>query len=134
LTAPGKRVLWQPGSLRVEEQHPAGLRGVGTQNHCVHGDYVIEEEYLDWKPFRYVTDRSKTPMGVQLFTTELTAVGDGTHVSIRMLPDGGPDALEQARSALPMIREMYSLAAEALARLLDQVQAEARERAASLQA
>jgi hypothetical protein len=29
---------------------------------------------------------------------------------------------------------MYSLAAEGLARLLDQVQAEARERAASLQA
>jgi len=132
LTAPDKRVQWQAGTERVDERTPAGVRGVGTQNHCVHGDYVIEEEYVDWKPFRYVTDRSKTPLGVQLFTTELTATGDGTHVSVRMLPEGGPEALEQARAALPMLREMYSLMADGLARLLDQVQAASRERAASL--
>jgi uncharacterized protein YndB with AHSA1/START domain len=133
LTAPEKRALWQPDTVRVEERTPAGVRGVGTQNHCVHGDYIIEEEFLDWKPFRYVTDRSKTPMGVVLFTMELTATGDGTHVSVRMLPEGGTDALNQARAGLPMLQHWYSLGAAALAKLLDAVQAEASERATSLQ-
>ena len=131
MTAPEKRALWQPETLRVEEQTPAGVRGVGTQNHCVHGDYIIEEEFLDWKPFRYLTDRSKTPLGVVLFTMEFTATGDGTHVSVRMLPEGDPEALEQARAGLPMLRHWYSLGAEALARLLQEVQAEATERTAS---
>ena len=133
LTAPEKRALWQPDTLRVEERTPAGVRGVGTQNHCVHGDYIVEEEFLDWKPFRYLTDRSKTPMGVVLFTMELTAIGDGTHVSVRMLPEGGPEMLDQARAMVPMLQEFYSVAAGALSRLLDQVQAEASERATSLQ-
>lgn len=130
LTAPEKRVRWQPDTKRVEEHSPSGVRGVGTHNHCVHGDYIVEEEFVDWKPFRYFSDRSRTPMGVQLFTTELTAVGDGTHVSVRMLPEGGPEAMEQARAALPMLREMYALFADGLARLLAQVASEARERAA----
>ena len=133
LTAPEKRVLWQADTVRVEERSPGGVRGVGTQNHCVHGDFIIEEEFLDWKPFRYVTDRSKTPVGVALFTTELTDVGDGTHVSVRMLPDGGPEFLEQLRAAVPMLQGWYSIGATALTKLLTEVQTEAAERAASLQ-
>jgi hypothetical protein len=132
MTAPEKRALWQPGTIRVEERTPAGLRGVGTQNHCVHGDYIVEEEFLDWKPFRYVTERSKTPVGVVLFTMEFTAIGDGTHVSVRMLPEGGPEAMEQARAGVPMLQQWYSLGADSLARLLEQVQADAAERTASL--
>jgi uncharacterized protein YndB with AHSA1/START domain len=134
LTAPEKRALWQPETLRVEEHTPAGVRGVGTQSHCVHGDHTVEEEVLDWKPFRYVTDRSKTPLGVVVFTMELTAVGEGTHVSVRMLPEGGPEALEQGRAAVPMLTEWYALGADALARLLTEVRTEAAERAASPQA
>lgn len=132
MTAPDKRVLWQPDTVRVDERAPSGVRGVGTQNHCVHGDYIIEEEFLDWKPFRYVTDRSKGPMGAALFTTELTAVGEGTHISVRMLPEGGPEMLDQARGMVPMLQEMYSVGAAALTRLLAEVQAEAAERATSL--
>jgi uncharacterized protein YndB with AHSA1/START domain len=128
LTAPEKRAQWQHDTVRVEELTVAGVRGIGTQNHCVHGGYVVEEEFLDWKPFRYVTDRSKTPIGSALFTIELTAVGDRTHVSIRMLPEGGAEAMDQARAALPMLEEMYSLGAAALARLLDEVRSEAAER------
>jgi hypothetical protein len=65
---------------------------------------------------------------------ELTAVGEGTHVSVRMLPEGGPEALEQGRAAVPMLTEWYALGADALARLLTEVRTEAAERAASPQA
>jgi uncharacterized protein YndB with AHSA1/START domain len=131
LTAPEKRALWQHDTVRVEERTVAGVRGVGTRNHCVHGDYIIEEEFLDWKPFRYVTDRSKTPIGMALFTMELTAIGDGTHVSVRMLPEGGPEVVAQATAAVPMLQEMYAVGAAALAKLLVEVQAEASERTAA---
>jgi len=130
LTSPARRALWQPDTLRVEEFTSSGARGVGTVNHCVHGAHTIEEEILDWKPFRYLTDRSKGPMGVAMFTTELTPVGtNGTHLSVRMRPDGGPEMLEMARAMLPELREMYAVAADALTRLLQGVAAEAEERA-----
>jgi len=83
-----------------------------------------------WQPFRYFSDRSTTPRGVARFTTELTAVGDGmTHLSVRMLPGEGPDALAIARAALPELQHMFALGADALTRLLRSVQAEADERA-----
>ena len=132
MTAPEKRALWQPETLRVEEHTAGGVRGVGTQNHCVHGDYIVEEEFLDWKPFRYLTDRSKTPFGVVVYTMEFTAVGDTTHVSVRMVPEGGPEAVAQARAGLPMLRQWYALGADSLSRLLEQVRSDAAERAAVL--
>jgi hypothetical protein len=38
LTSPSKRQLWQPGVVRVDQDNPRGVPGVGTTNHCVHGD------------------------------------------------------------------------------------------------
>jgi len=128
LTAPQRRALWQPDTVRVEES-AAGARGVGTINHCVHGTHTIEEEILDWKPFRYLTDRSKGPMGTATFTTELTPMGtNGTHLSVRMLPDGGPAMVEMARGMLPELQQAYTLGAASLSRLLQGVTAEAEER------
>lgn len=120
LTSPFKRVQWQPGTLRVDEFPQRGARGVGTTNHCVHGDMIVEEEILDWKPFHYYTERSKTPMGVGIFTSELAPVADGTttHLAIRMLPDAGPQALEMARGMLPQLQGMYQAAMETLTALL----------------
>jgi len=130
LTSPARRALWQHDTVRVDEFSPSGVRGVGTVNHCVHGVYTIEEEILDWKPFRYLTDRSRGPMGVAMFTTELTPVGtSGTHLSVRMHPEGGPEMQEAVRTALPGLRQMYGAGADALSRLLRDVAAEADERA-----
>jgi hypothetical protein len=55
LTSPSKRLAWQLGTDDMLQDNPSGTRGVGTQNHCIHGDVTIEEEVLDWKPFNYVT-------------------------------------------------------------------------------
>jgi uncharacterized protein YndB with AHSA1/START domain len=119
LTSPRLRVRWQPGAIRVDEHAPGGARGVGTINHCVHGDHTIEEEILDWKPFHYLTDRSTGPFGAVLFTTELVPAGEGaTHLSIRMRPEGGPEVLEMARGMLPQLRALYAQAEESLRGLL----------------
>jgi hypothetical protein len=37
----------RPGVLRVDETVSDGRRGVGTTNHCMHGDGVTLEEILD---------------------------------------------------------------------------------------
>lgn len=138
LTSPAKRVLWQPDTLRVEETHTQGVRGVGTMNHCVHGNYAVEEEILDWKPFQYYSEHTKHPMGNVRLTVELTPLGpDRTRVALRILPEVPPDAPPETmqmfeRTILPGLRHFMHLGGEALARLLASVQAETTERSESL--
>jgi uncharacterized protein YndB with AHSA1/START domain len=91
MTSPESRVRWQPGALAVEQTNPGGAPGVGTTNHCVHGDYEVNEEILDWKPYRYETVRSKGPMLTTLMTFELTPLDEQTtRVAARILPEGEP--------------------------------------------
>ncbi|MGH2349811.1 MAG: DUF2652 domain-containing protein [bacterium] len=134
VTTPAKRTMWQHDTLRIDEAPPAGVRGIGTKNHCVHGDFSVEEEILDWKPFRYYTDRSVLPMGVVLFTAELSASGDGmrTNVTLRARAEGGPEQVALMEQMMPQIREMYAVSLRSLSALLTNVQAAAAERAESL--
>ncbi len=122
LTSPFRRAQWQPGTLRVDEFPQGGARGVGTTNHCIHGDMIIEEEILDWKPFDYFSERSKTPMGVAIFTSELRPVEDGTksHLTVRMLPDDGPQGPERARGMLSDLQHLYRMGMETLTTLLQE--------------
>jgi uncharacterized protein YndB with AHSA1/START domain len=81
LTEPGLRASWEPGVQRVEEATPDGRRGTGTQNHCVHGQGVMLEEILDWRPFDYYTVEMQLPMPVLKplrMTFELEDAPDGT--------------------------------------------------------
>ncbi|MBI2246551.1 MAG: DUF2652 domain-containing protein [Armatimonadetes bacterium] len=135
VTSPAKRPRWQPDTLRVEQRNPRGVAGIGTTNHCVHGDFEVVEEILDWKPFQYFTERSQAPFGSGLFTTEFQPVGNGsrTHVTLRFLPDGGSEVLHAMEAeVLPMLRHFYELSRENLVLLLTAVQAAATERAQSL--
>jgi uncharacterized protein YndB with AHSA1/START domain len=92
LTAPSKRQLWQPGVLRVDQDNPRGVPGVGTTNHCVHGDETVNEEVLDWKPFDYFTHRSRGAFGSALFMYELApADTGGTILTVRMKPETEED-------------------------------------------
>jgi uncharacterized protein YndB with AHSA1/START domain len=61
LTAPGHRPKWQ-GSDGVIENAVNGRRGVGTQNHCMHGKNAVIEDVLDWQPFDYVTFSNLVPI------------------------------------------------------------------------
>ena len=62
LTTPALRANWQLGVDRVLEAPAVARRGIGTTNHCVHGEAAVIEEILDWSPYDYVTLRSALPI------------------------------------------------------------------------
>lgn len=63
LTSPALRPAWQLAVDAVtRESGPAGRRGIGTVNHCMHGKDAIVEEVVDWEPIDHVTYRSLLPV------------------------------------------------------------------------
>jgi uncharacterized protein YndB with AHSA1/START domain len=84
-TSPQKRLQWQTDFERIEEDTKGGRRGPGTVNHCVHGRGAVTEEILDWRPYRYLTERITMPMiGPWTFTTEFVELADDrTELRIR---------------------------------------------------
>lgn len=92
LTDPGLRAGWQPGIRRIDQSTPDGRRGVGTQNHCVHGRNASLEEILDWRPFDYFTILNHVPMPVlkpMRMTYELEEVEGVTRVTETIAPGHG---------------------------------------------
>ena len=86
-TSPVLRPKWR-GADEVRESAASGRRGVGTTNHCMHGDHAIIEEVIDWRPFDYLTLTKLLPMPgapkVLLTYAFLESAGGGTHVEIRV--------------------------------------------------
>jgi len=86
-TLPGHRPKWQ-GADVVHEKAANGRRGVGTQNHCVHGKAALVEEVMDWRPFDYVTMETLVPVPnapkVMLTYAFEERAGGGTHLEIRI--------------------------------------------------
>lgn len=86
-TQPGLRPEWR-GADSVRETSAGGRRGVGTTNHCMHGDHVILEEVVDWNPFDYLTLTTLLPMPgapkVLMSYAFRESPGGSTHVEIRI--------------------------------------------------
>ena len=80
VTSPRKRVEWQGGVDRVDQDNPGGRQGVGTTNHCVHGSTTFREQIIDWRPFQYFTKRviRSRLLGPWTITVEFRALGEGT--------------------------------------------------------
>jgi Protein of unknown function (DUF2652)/Polyketide cyclase / dehydrase and lipid transport len=92
LTDPGLRPIWTPGVQRIDQSTPDGRRGIGTQNHCVHGKNASLEEILDWRPFDYYTILNQVPMPLlkpMRMTFELEDVAGGTRVTQSIAPGEG---------------------------------------------
>lgn len=104
LTSPTKRLRFTPGATGMEQENPGGRRGPGTVTHCAHGEDVILEEVLDWRPFDYFTVRFVI-MGVPIEETcELTAAEGATRVTLRpKIP-----RTKKAREAWGGMRDMYA--------------------------
>lgn len=133
LTKPGQRMSWQPWVTEVRiEGATGGRRGVGSANHCRHGNDAVIEEILDWRPYDYVTDRTvlDTPSGPVkvLHTIELEPVTSGTIIHLRfaaprtkremlLMEHIGPAYGEALQSGIPTL--IAQLDAELAARTAD---------------
>jgi uncharacterized protein YndB with AHSA1/START domain len=86
VTTPGHRPRWQDKDSVIENT-VRGRRGVGTQNHCLHGKDTIIEDILDWRPFDHITLTTLLPAPgapkiLMCWTFEERADG-GTHFELR---------------------------------------------------
>lgn len=115
LTTPAKRALY--GADRVEQLTP-GRRKAGVTNHCVHGQDVIVEEILDWRPFHYWTARYPLPPAHFVMMDELVPTDTGTRMVTRVQKMRGAKMREVWASAGVHFAEMARHSAEALGRLL----------------
>lgn len=111
ITTPGQRMSWQPWVTEVAiEGAIGGRRGVGSANHCMHGEDAVIEEILDWRPYDYVTDRTilDTPGGPVkvLHTIEFEPTAAGTTIHFRY---GAPTTQREAE-AMEVIGPAYGKA------------------------
>ncbi len=88
LTDPSLRLRWQGGLTSISETVET-RRGVGTVNHCAHGDNVILQTVVDWQPFSSFTTTDIAGDGdVNLMvTTTLTATDTGSRVGVSAICD-----------------------------------------------
>ena len=89
VTSPALRPQWQLAVTAVNRASgPAGRRGIGSVNHCMHGTDAVIEEVVDWEPIDHVTYRTLLPAPdapAILNTFQLTDLGDGrTRVEYRL--------------------------------------------------
>ncbi|HXA41852.1 MAG TPA: DUF2652 domain-containing protein [Candidatus Solibacter sp.] len=113
VNSPGKLALWGADKVVPGSEGP---RGVGTVNHCIHGNATMVKQVLDWKPFRYVTESNKKGRFTIISTFELIPNADGgTHGIYRARPEG--NALTRAflrRVAPPQMRADFEHSLERL--------------------
>ena len=121
LTDPGQRARLIPGVERIDEVPSDGRRGVGTRNHCVHGDGATLEEILDWRPFEYFTLESSIPGMLRFVSmTALEPIENGTRVTIRIQrPRGardratleaiGPEMIPRYRAMIDRLKQEIAL-------------------------
>jgi len=85
-TLPRHRPTWRAADA-AREISESGRRGVGTIVHCVHGNDIVIEEILDWRPFDSLTLTTLLPVPDVpkiLMTYVFTETADGgTHIEIR---------------------------------------------------
>jgi uncharacterized protein YndB with AHSA1/START domain len=86
LADPAKRIQWNKAD-RIDVDDP-NVVGVGNVSHCVHGKLKLDEEIVDWKPYRYCTIRVGSPLERHLMTIHLEPDGSGSRVEFRFRPEG----------------------------------------------
>jgi uncharacterized protein YndB with AHSA1/START domain len=119
VTDPARRADYVPGVERVDEVPADGRRGIGTTNHCVHGEGVSLEEVLDWRPYDYFTLRNTMPgMGTWVTTEELQPTEGGTRVTIRFQRPRSAKDKAWLGQAMAFMRPMYLASLERLGQLM----------------
>jgi hypothetical protein len=130
-----KRLRWQPLQTAITNQpNQRGRLGPGASSHCAHGvggDAL--REYLDWRPYRYFTNRF-TPLGHGpmffpcIETFEFTPIEAGTAVHYRLrLENCGPLTRLRFLIVGPFARRLLKRSGRTLRRTLDEDAAKALE-------
>jgi hypothetical protein len=90
LADPQLRRLWLRADSMNTKGTDKGRLGIGSEYHCAHGDLVITQSIVDWKPFDYMT-LDVVVSKDQFFrqTTSLTPIDTGTRVSWYFFKLGG---------------------------------------------
>jgi uncharacterized protein YndB with AHSA1/START domain len=105
ISSPLLRPKWSTGISRIDQLDPSGRRRAGTVNHCMHGEDVILQEFLDWRPPHYYTSRSTVPGGMSLVSThEVEPTEGGATVHDRFLQPRG----KGVAPAFEMFKEMFA--------------------------
>jgi uncharacterized protein YndB with AHSA1/START domain len=85
ISSPTLRPKWSAGITRIDQLDPTGRRRPGTLNHCMHGEDLILQEFVDWRPPRYFTSRVSLG-GVKIISThEVEPVEGGSMLHDRFL-------------------------------------------------
>ncbi len=118
-TLPEHRPKWQ-GSVHIDELGD-GRRGVGTVAHCAHGDFMLVEHILDFRPFDYITVSHQIggPDSEPLIITYALAeaADGGTHVEARF-GEPSDDSRMQFDAMRPTFEQNYPIAIQTLKKLL----------------
>ena len=121
ISTPGLRVAWGAGLDRVDQLDPAGRRRVGTLNHCVHGENLIIQEFVDWRPPRYYTSRAQFPDGLEVINTqEVEPVDGGAIFHERFARPESEEAAAALQSLSAMFDESHEVETVALGTVLEE--------------
>ena len=123
ISSPLLRAKWALGLDRIDQLDPSGRRQQGTLNHCMHGEEVILQEFIDWRPPRYYTSKATLPGGfVVISTHEIEPVEGGAIMRDRFKKAPAkqpPEAMQQIKETfdqgIPLERDrLAALLREAL--------------------
>ena len=98
---PDKRNLWKGGHVTWSTgDRPQGRPGVGSSNHCAHGESISTEVMVDWHPFEYYTVHS-FEKGKHAFTETMR---------FEALPNGGTRVRDAVKMNMSIPRFLRSAA------------------------
>ncbi|HEX2153660.1 MAG TPA: DUF2652 domain-containing protein [Acidimicrobiia bacterium] len=118
VTAPQHRSRWLVGVTAVNQNAPSSRRGVGTTNHCMHGEEATIEEILDWRPPNYVTVLTRPPgLPSVLMTHEVIPTEHGARWESR-IQLRRPEDRALLEPALPVLGQNLEASLEVLRALL----------------
>lgn len=126
ISSPTLRPAWTVGLDRVDQLDPGGRRRPGTQNHCVHGDMELRQEFVDWRPPRYHTSKVKLPDGITLVATaEVEPAEGGAVLHERFKRPPNPQHLAVLKELGAMLEAAHPIEVGQLTELLVEAQQQA---------
>ena len=98
---PKLRSHWlRADSMNVKGEGNIGRIGIGSEYHCAHGDNIVTQTIVDWKPFDYMTfDVSLSEEDRFRLTTQLTPIEGGTRVSWFFFKEGESELIQNVISS-----------------------------------